>query len=241
MQSARLRADGRDPGCRTGERMQLYMIRHGQSFVNLQDWNGGNADTGLTPLGHQQAAALGEWLPGELPVIHALYTSTMLRAIETASYLEDAYAMDAIHDERLREIGNNRADHAAWPSDNLPEYSDFWGSERPYASVTPERAGGESLMHFRTRVGAFLEGMVELHRDQTVVAVCHGGVIEVVFDNLFNVGPWRHCEVWTKNTGVSRFEFVEHPRREAWRLHYHSRSDHLVAIDAEAASMTMQE
>lgn len=36
--------------------MHLYMIRHGQSHVNLPDWDGG-FDEGLTELGQRQAAA----------------------------------------------------------------------------------------------------------------------------------------------------------------------------------------
>ncbi len=221
--------------------MQLYLIRHGQSYVNLKEWAGGNQDTGLTELGHRQASALGVWLPGEVPAIDALYASTMRRALETAGYVAQAYDLDIQRDDRLREIGNNRADHLPWPSDDLPEYSDYWGSERPFASITPTREGGESLMHFRTRVGAFVEDMIERHRDDVVVAVCHGGVVELIFDHIFNIGPFRRCEVWCKNTGVTRFEFVEHPRREAWRLHYHSRSDHLKGIESGAASMTLQE
>ena len=221
--------------------MHLYLIRHGQSYVNLKEWTGGNQDTGLTELGHQQAAALGQWLPGKLETVDALYASTMRRAQETAAYVAQAFNVNVIADDRLREIGNNRADHLPWPSDDLPEYSDYWGSERPFASVTPAREGGESLMHFRTRVGAFVEDMIEKHRSQVVVAVCHGGVIELMFDHIFNIGPFRRCEVWCKNTGVTRFEFVEHPRRESWRLYYHSRSDHLQGIEAQTASMTLIE
>jgi len=221
--------------------MHLYLIRHGQSYVNLKDWTGGNRDTGLTELGHRQAAALGEWMPTEIISVDALYASTMQRAQETASYIATAYGVVIGNDDRLREIGNNRADHLPWPSDDLPEYSDYWGSERPFASVTPAREGGESLMHFRTRIGSFVEDMIEKHRDQVVVAVCHGGVIELTFDHIFNIGPWRRCEVWCKNTGITRFEYVEHPRREMWRLHYHSRGDHLRGIESGAASMTLQE
>ncbi len=221
--------------------MHLYLIRHGQSYVNLKDWTGGNRDTGLTELGHRQAAALGEWMPTEIISVDALYASTMQRAQETASYIARAYGVVIGNDDRLREIGNNRADHLPWPSDDLPEYSDYWGSERPFASVTPAREGGESLMHCRTRIGSFVEDMIEKHRDQVVVAVCHGGVIELTFDHIFNIGPWRRCEVWCKNTGITRFEYVEHPRREMWRLHYHSRGDHLRGIESGAASMTLQE
>ncbi len=206
--------------------MHLYMIRHGQSYVNLREWDGGNVDAGLTELGQRQAAALAKWLPGELSQIDALYCSTMQRARETAAPLRDAYKMSLQLDDRLREIGNNRFDHEPWPSDDLPEYGQMWGSERPFHSITPDRDGGESLMHFKIRVGNFIEDLIEKHREQTVVVVCHGGVIETVYDHLFNIGPWRRCEVWSKNTSIARFEYVEHPNRELWRLHYHGRIEH---------------
>ncbi len=60
--------------------MQLHLIRHGQSYVNLQDRTQGNTDEGLTALGQRQAEALATWLPTHLPVIHQLYASTMRRA-----------------------------------------------------------------------------------------------------------------------------------------------------------------
>ncbi len=213
--------------------MHLYMIRHGQSYVNLPDWNGGNQDTGLTELGQQQAALLAAWLPQELPHIDALYCSTMRRARETAVPLSAAYNIQPIFDDRVREIGNNRADHTPWPNDALPEYGEFWGSERPFSAITPLRTEGESLMHFRTRVGAFIEELIEKHREQTVVVVCHGGVIELTYDHVFNVGPWRRTEVLTKNTGITHFELVEHPNRETWRLYYHSRAEHLIPLAME--------
>jgi probable phosphoglycerate mutase len=86
-------------------------------------------------------------------------------------------------------------------------------------------------MHFRVRVGHFLEDLIEKYHKQVVLAVCHGGVIELAFDHVFNIGPFRRCEVWCKNTSVTYFEYVEHPLREAWRLHYHGRVEHLQNID----------
>jgi probable phosphoglycerate mutase len=203
------------------------MIRHGQSYVNLKDWEGGNVDAGLTELGQSQAAALAKWLPNRLPNVDVIYCSTMMRAQETAEPLAKVYELPLLCDDRLREIGNNRLDHVAWPSKDLPEYNDWWASERPFSSTASDREMGETLMHFRIRVGSFIEELVSKHRDQTVVAVCHGGVIETAHDHVFNVGPWRRCEVWTHNTGITRFELVEHPLRETWRLHYHSRTIHL--------------
>jgi probable phosphoglycerate mutase len=212
--------------------MHLYLIRHGQSHVNLEDWAKGNLDEGLTELGQRQAAALAAWLPGRTPKFDAIYASTMLRARETAAPLARAYAAEIIFDDRLREIGNNRYDHQPWPNDALPAYADYWSSERPFSSTTPLVEGGETFMHFRVRVGLLIEELVERHRDQVVGLVCHGGVIEAVFDHIFNVGPWRRCEIWNHNTGISYLEYVQHPRRETWRLHFHNRIDHLRGLTA---------
>ena len=211
--------------------MHLHIIRHGQSHINLAEWDSGNTDEGLTELGCRQAAALGKWLPDHVSGVDAIYASTMRRALETAEFVSAAYDIPLQYDDRLREIGNNRWDHTAWPNDDLPrEYADYWASERPFSPVTPFTEGGETFVHFRTRVGLFIEELRENHEGGTVIAVCHGGVIEAAFDHIFNVGPWRRCEIWNHNTGVTYFEYVAHPRRENWRLHYNNRICHLEGL-----------
>ncbi len=202
--------------------------------MNLKDWTQGNIDTALTPKGRRQATALAKLLPQEVPRVDALYASTMKRAVETAQTIAAAYACEMQPDDRLREIGNNRHDHSPYPNDALPgDYADYRASQQPFASVTPATDGGESLMHFRTRVGHFIEETIARHHGETVVAVCHGGVVECAFDHIFNIGPWRRCEVWDFNTGVTHFEYVELPGRETWRLHYHNRINHLADFTDE--------
>jgi len=210
--------------------MHLILIRHGQSFVNLSEWEGGNVDAGLTETGQRQATALAAWLPGHLPQVDAIYGSTMRRAVETVTPLAAAYGQPIAFDDHIREIGSNRLDHTPYPNDDLPkEFAAFWASEYPFAPITPLSDRGETLMHFRARVGIFLEKMVAAHGQQTVVAVCHGGVIDAMFDNMFNVGPHRRCEIWTSNTGVTHFQLVDLPGREVWRLHYQNRLTHLLS------------
>jgi probable phosphoglycerate mutase len=210
--------------------MHLYLVRHGQSYVNLADWTKGNTDEPLTALGQKQAAALAAFLPARLPQVDKIYASTMQRARETAEALARGYGMTICFDDRIREIGNNQIDHTAFTAETLPNrYVDYWASARPFAPAMADGENVESLMHFRTRVGSFVESLVAQHRGETVIVVCHGGVIEAVFQLLFNVGPWQRCEVWTSNTAVTHFQLVEHPAREVWRLHSHNRTDHLTA------------
>lgn len=92
--------------------MHLFLIRHGESWVNKRDAHHEHPlDAGLTSLGQKQASALADWFPGTVPHVDALYTSSMKRALETTQFLTSVYNCEAITDERIREIGNNRLDH----------------------------------------------------------------------------------------------------------------------------------
>lgn len=214
--------------------MHLYLIRHGQSFVNLEDWDQGYQDAGLTELGERQAAALAEWFPKIVPSPDILYCSTLARTRETVAPLAAVYGQEVIYDDRIREIGNNSHDHVPYPSEGLPHrFADFWSSERPFAPVTDVVENAEAMIHFRARIGIFIEEVAHYHADKTVVVVCHGGVIDVIFDHVFDTGMWRRCEVWTKNTGVTHIEYVNHPNREAWRLHFHNNITHLSELLGE--------
>ncbi len=219
--------------------MHLYLIRHAQSYVNLPDWAEGNKDAALTELGREQASALARRFSQEVTRVDALYASDMMRAKETAETLAAPYGLLPIFDSHLREVGNNRRDHTPYPVDELPKhYAEFWGSSRPFSALMPGAEAGESWMHARMRVGQFLETLVEKHyrasdekpEGDTVIAVCHGGVIEAAVSHVFNIGHRQHCEVWSHNTGVTRLEYVNHPDREPWRLRYLNRIDHLAAI-----------
>ncbi len=215
--------------------MKLYLIRHGQSFVNLADWDweSDTIDQPLTELGQRQATALAAWLPQHLPQIDALYCSTMQRARQTAAPLADIYQCPIQFDDRVREIGNNQINHVAWPDEQLPrKFAAGWPTARPFSPTMSDAESSETFMHTRVRVGLFLEQIVERHRDQVVMVVCHGGVFDCVFDHVFNVGPWRRTEIWTYNTGVSHFEYVALPNREVWRLEYHNRTEHLHGIES---------
>ncbi len=212
--------------------MHLYLIRHGQSYVNLRDWPNGNTDEGLTDLGKAQVARLAAWLPAHVPQVDVIYASTMRRTRETVAAVAEVYDLPIRFDDRLREIGNNRLDHTPWPNDALPrDFADYWASARPFAPLALDVEAGETFMHFRTRVGLAIEEMVTDHFQQTVLIVAHGGVVEAAFDHIFNIGPWRRCEVWDHNTAITYFEYVALAGRETWRLHFHNRTEHLIDLD----------
>ena len=211
--------------------MKLYLIRHGESFLNLPNWTGGHINAGLTELGHEQAKMLASWLQKNIPEIDILYNSTLLRAIETAGYLSENYEMPIHPDDRIREVSANRFDHSPWDNEKLPqEFEDFWGTDRPYVPIVREE-GGESWMHFRLRVSMFIEEICHKHAEKTVLVICHGGVIEATIAHIFNLGAWQNCDMRCDNTSITHFEYTQNQPRKPWRLYYHNRIEHLHEIN----------
>jgi 2,3-bisphosphoglycerate-dependent phosphoglycerate mutase len=218
--------------------MHLYLIRHGQSYINLADWAGGHRNEPLTDTGERQAEAVGLWVKENLPVGH-LYCSTMLRTRQTAAAISRQTGLEIHFDDRIREVGTANKDGSPIPDEDLkPYFEKVWGTLQPYDSITED---GENWMQFRTRVGSFIEDLLRVFADidytkrptpeeevaQSVIIVCHGGVIEAFFEYVFEKGPWSVVAVMTNNTGITHLEYRPVPNRPDWRLHFHNKLVHL--------------
>ena len=96
--------------------IRFYIVRHGQTLLNSLDRAQGWADSPLTDAGKQTAVELGHKLKSI--DFDAVYTSDMLRAIQTAELIMEAgekKGMPIEKDARLREwcLGNMEAENNA--------------------------------------------------------------------------------------------------------------------------------
>lgn len=221
--------------------MHIYLVRHGQSHVNLTDLTASHRDEPLTDIGTAQAAAVADYIAEQLTV-DRLIASTVLRAAQTAEAIAGSLDLPVEWDHRLREVGTVFPDGSPIPEEQLqPFVPQMWGTLRPYEPVTVD---GESWMQVRARVGAFIESLIPMpprgvsrtmqhvsqameHCDQVVVVVCHAGVIEAFLEYVFEKGPWSVVSVETSNTGMTHLEFIPMPDRPDWHLHFHNRVVHL--------------
>ena len=210
--------------------MELIIIRHGQSYVNLGDWQKLHTmDTQLTELGQQQAIALRDWLSKHNPSADALYASTMRRTRETARYVAEGLGLAPILDDRVREVGNSHHDGQPVDEEALPRlYNNSKTNRTPFTPIVADVDNAESWMHFRIRIGQFVHDIYDKHPEQTVYVVAHGGVIAALFDLAFNVGAYKHCAVNTENTGWTRFVYRPNQAYTDWVLYDHNRVDHLI-------------
>lgn len=217
--------------------MHVYLIRHGQSYVNLPDWDGTKLDEPLTELGEKQVQAAAAWISQHLP-IDTIFASTMRRATQTAEAISSAIGLPIQFDGRIREVGSNAPDGRPLEEHELRSYLEgVWGTLFPYEAITDT---SENWMQFRTRIGSFIEMLKREYfianptEDKTikephVLIVCHGGVIEAVYEYIFQKGPWSVVSVVTHNTGLTYFHYQPRPNRPDWRLYYQNRLEHLTA------------
>lgn len=225
--------------------MHIYLVRHGQSHVNLADLTASHRDEPLTDVGRAQASAVAAYIAEQFEV-DRLISSTVQRAAQTARLISSSVGRPVEFDDRLREIGTVFPSGDPIPGSELQPYlPQMWGTLRPYEPVT---VGGESWMQLRARVGSFIESLIPMpprglsrtrqlteqvgpagHEDQVVVVVCHAGVIEAFLEYVFEKGPWSVVAVETSNTGMTHLEYRPEANRPDWRLHFHNRVAHLPA------------
>ncbi len=185
----------------------LYLIRHGQSFANVNPIIGGmTGDVGLTPLGLDQSRRLADRLRAEAFRPDRLYASTLPRAQQTAAEIASAIELSVVDDPELQELRPGAADGLS---------RDQWCARSP-GLTTVRRAcpttrwppGGESWAMFVARAGTALTRLVHNHPDETVAAVCHGGVIEASFYLAFGLGGSVNPVAFAPtNTGLTHWRY----------------------------------
>jgi probable phosphoglycerate mutase len=187
------------------EDTRLILIRHGESRASVDRVVGGHrACQGLTDRGRAQAEALRERLQATREVeADALFSSVLPRAIETAEILSPA--LSGLKPERdcdLCELHPGECDGLGWG-----EYRERYGFDMTGEPERPMSPGGESLRSFQARVDRRIERLLEDHDGQTLVIVCHGGVISAVM--LRMLGHALHVErpfrLETENTSLSEW------------------------------------
>ncbi len=159
--------------------MELLLIRH--ALPLRVETPGQPADPPLAEAGQVQAVALARhWAPR----VDAVWTSPMLRAVQTAEPLVTALGVTPEVDDDLAEL--DRDQHHYIPIEELRADEARW-QEAVASWIGPE---GEALRReFRRRVAAAVDRVVAAHRGQRVAVICHGGVVNAALAEVLGLGP----------------------------------------------------
>jgi len=158
----------------------LLLVRHGQSTWNQEHRIQGQLDPPLSDDGRRQAAQLGRRLAGRR--FAALYSSDLKRAAETAAAIGAAIGLTPTPMAELREIylGDWEGLRTEELAARFPEAWASW-AEEPDWDLVP---GGEGSAAFEARVEAALDSIFQRHHEGDVLAVTHGGVIQIALHHV---------------------------------------------------------
>lgn len=184
------------------EATRILAIRHGETAWNVDTRIQGQLDIPLNAKGQWQARRLAQSLVGS-DHIHAIYSSDLLRAFETASAIADATGAPLQKHAGLRERG-----FGLFEGKTFVEIENEWPEEsRRWRQRDPQWAppqGGESLLQLHERINHTLQELASRHAGEQIVLVAHGGVL----DQLYRAATGQDLQAprtWElNNTAVNR-------------------------------------
>ena len=154
----------------------VVFVRHGETDWNRERRVQGSTGAALNDAGREQAKGLARLL-WEVP-LQAVYSSTLPRAVETASYVAGPHSLGVTTDPRLNEI-----DHGEWEGMAEAELPDLplylrW-REDPASWALP---GAEPLEAVRDRAIAAMRDILGRHPDGNglVAVVSHQIVLALL-------------------------------------------------------------
>ena len=218
---------------RAPEVTRLVLVRHGESQVSVERTIGGpKSCTGLSELGRRQVGALRDRLARTREMeADVLLASTLPRAVETAEILAPALGgLEIEQVEDLSELQPGECDGMRWEEFVERYRPDGWTFD-PYEPLSP---GGESLADFQLRAGRALHQIARALAGRTIVAACHGGIIDSSFVALLGVPHGRNDMSHPINASITEWELHADVqvagRPPQWRLARYNDAAHLADV-----------
>ena len=161
---------------------RICFIRHGETDWNAEKRIQGHTDISLNEVGRAQALAMA--FNAAHQRFHAIYSSDLLRAQETAQVLaqREDHTVKLLPQLRERHYGIFQGITAAQGAERYPQaYAHYLARDLDYDFET-----GESLRGFAERVSEGIDWLVRHHSGQTIAAVSHSGVLDVIYRRATN-------------------------------------------------------
>lgn len=202
--------------------LRLILVRHGETIWNQENRWQGQADVPLSSSGQTQAQRLAQRLVQEQRQVHAIYSSDLSRAFQTAQILGESLGMPPLPEQGWREMDIGR-----WSGLTTAEvatrYAEEW--ERLRSGEDLPRGGGETFAQFQGRLVHTVQRLFARHAGQQVMIVSHGGAVRAFLLHCRGLAMNQFREIEKiGNTGVSEVSIFADGRTE---IHSVNDTNHL--------------
>jgi len=184
---------------------RVLLIRHGQSEGNAGRRFGGHTATPLSALGRKQAEATARAL--SLESITAIYSSDLLRAVETAAPLARLLNLEITETDAFRERSVGQLEGLTF-EEAAEKFSAEYSAllRRDFEHVL---SGGESYRQLLDRAAAALDRAIAENAGGTIAVFSHTGTIGILVLHLVGALDAENLRpVWieTANCGIARIQ-----------------------------------
>lgn len=186
---------------------RLFLLRHGETLSNIELIYQGQGDSPLSELGLREGEELGKALAKE--PFSAVYSSTLTRSYDTASFIAKHHNMDVTKVPELieRDYGDFEGLTFQEIKKRYPTEYDTW-LKHPDKAIIP---GAETLEELQSRGVYAINKLIAQHKDQTICVVGHGGINRAILFNLMNLTLDNFWRIKQDNCCVNIIEFDHHP------------------------------
>jgi probable phosphoglycerate mutase len=157
----------------------ICFVRHGETNWNAERRMQGHIDIPLNANGIFQAERLANALIRVKHSFDVIYSSDLERALHTANVVANALSLAVQTTPQLRErnVGQLQGLLLSEAPVLLPE---IWQSHIA-RDLDHDLGGGESIRAFHQRMQGVLELLLRQHRGQSILAVSHGGSLDMIY------------------------------------------------------------
>jgi len=186
----------------------ILLIRHGQSEGNAEGRFGGHSATPISSKGQQQALATAKALAGES--LAAIYSSDLLRAVETAQPHANLTRLEVQPTEAFRERSVGVMEGLTF-EDAAEKHPEQYAAllRRDFDHVL---TGGESYRQLLDRAWQKLDEIIAEYSGAKIAIFSHTGTICILALHLMGALDAPELKpVWvaSSNCGISRFDLRE--------------------------------
>ncbi len=197
-------------------RVRLCFIRHAESELNLNLTiiRGQSIPSPLSPLGNEQAALLGKRLKYENPKYDYIFSSTAVRAQQTAKIVLGIMGIDT--SKLITSAALLEQSQGIWEGLNRQScYSDEIIKHMNEVHMEFSAPKGESLTMVQKRGVEFLEPIIEQAKQRSIeekreiliVVFTHGNFIRPVLQFYLQSTPRHAWLIGQKNTAITEILF----------------------------------
>jgi phosphoserine phosphatase len=208
-------------------RIVIYLIRHGESTANKNSSiqiGGRSEHAELTDHGVLQAQKLGLHFARKKIPVDTIYSSTFIRAVQTANIFANNMGIpvsDILRRDELVEMDQGKWEGAFRNEVYTPEVLNLILSQQNYF-IPP---GGESKAKVIHRLSSWLlkEILVEENLNKNIAVVFHGLAIKCLLQHIMGFNDSIIYSINTENTSVSKLTFSA----RGWSVNYLNSTSHL--------------